>query len=188
MASKKHKQPQRKTLEDLRDKLEAAPSPPAEKSASEKAKTNEQARQILVERLIQEAMERGEFDNLPGKGKPLKFDENPYLEPGQEWAFGLLKRNDFAPEWIERDKEIRKEIAEMRRQLHLAWQQRQNNPANESKWQVALSRFEERLTKLNRKIDAFNLVVPVVSLQRSRLRLADELRRLEKAIDTKSED
>jgi DnaJ family protein C protein 28 len=180
-SSKKHKQLQRKTLEDLRDKLTATSSRPEEKSASEKTKTNEKARQIWVERLIQEAMERGEFDNLPGKGKPLKFDENPYLEPGQEWAFGLLKRNGFAPEWIERDKEIRTEMAELRRQLQLAWQQRQDNPANESKWQAALSRCEERLTKLNRKIDAFNLIVPVVSLQRSRIRLVDELRRLEES-------
>ncbi|WP_068271263.1 DUF1992 domain-containing protein [Aldersonia kunmingensis] len=29
-----------------------------------------------VERLIREATERGEFDNLPGKGKPLNLPEN----------------------------------------------------------------------------------------------------------------
>ena len=29
---------------------------------------------INVNKQIEEAMERGEFANLPGKGKPLKFD------------------------------------------------------------------------------------------------------------------
>jgi DnaJ family protein C protein 28 len=37
----------------------------------------------LVEDLIQESMARGDFDNLPGAGKPLKKDlliENPFVD------------------------------------------------------------------------------------------------------------
>ena len=35
----------------------------------------------LVEDLIQESMQRGEFDNLAGKGKPLKHQaSNPYVD------------------------------------------------------------------------------------------------------------
>jgi hypothetical protein len=44
---------------------------------------------------------------------------------------------------------------------------------------VAVARFEVQLNKLNRKISDFNLIVPIVSKQRARLRLADELRRLQ---------
>ena len=33
----------------------------------------------LVEDLIQEAMSKGEFKNLPGSGKPLKLEQNPFL-------------------------------------------------------------------------------------------------------------
>ena len=36
------------------------------------------ARMHYVEEQIHDAMDRGLFDNLPGYGKPLKFDENPY--------------------------------------------------------------------------------------------------------------
>lgn len=40
-----------------------------------------QAIERLVEDLIQESIARGEFDNLPGSGKPLKFSpENPYVD------------------------------------------------------------------------------------------------------------
>ena len=55
---------------------------------------------------------------------------------------------------------------------------RQANPADEGAWQAAVARFEETLAQLNRKIDDFNLVVPISSCQRVRLRLADELRRV----------
>jgi DnaJ homologue, subfamily C, member 28, conserved domain len=36
----------------------------------------------IVEAMIKEAMERGEFDNLPGKGKPIALTE--YFEPPEE--------------------------------------------------------------------------------------------------------
>jgi hypothetical protein len=32
--------------------------------------------ETLVEKRIREAMEKGEFDNLPGKGEPLDLSEN----------------------------------------------------------------------------------------------------------------
>lgn len=165
--------------------LKPKPYPPAEpshgaqpadsKQAAKQARDRERARQILVEQIIQEAMANGAFDNLPGKGKPLKFEDNPYLEPGQELAYGLLKNNGFAPEWIERNKDIRRDMARLRQRLRRAWQQRSRN---ESKWQAAIAQFEAELVKLNRKIDDFNLIAPSVVVQRPRLRLDNELQRV----------
>lgn len=175
MTLKRDKRQVRQKLTNLPDKLETYQTP-AEEHPPKKPKLDEKQRQMLIERIILEAMEEGKFDNLPGAGKPLEFDDNPYVEPGQALAFGLLKNNGFAPEWIERDKAIRKELEAARKLLRLAWQQRRSNPAHESRWQAALGRFEEGLHKLNRKIDDFNLIVPVLSCQRPRLRLADEVR------------
>lgn len=42
-----------------------------------------------IERQIREATERGEFDNLPGAGKPLRGIENP--DPDW-WVKGMLER------------------------------------------------------------------------------------------------
>ncbi len=124
-------------------------------------------------------MSNGEFDNLPGAGKPFRFNKNPYLEPGQEWAFGLLQRNGFAPEWIERNKTIRRNLDAARRQLKSAWEYRANNPHDETLWQQAISRFTQRLEKLNLEIDAYNLMAPTLPTHRRRIKLEDELRRLE---------
>jgi DnaJ family protein C protein 28 len=172
----------KKTTRPVRAKIEileklAEPQPPAEKQSAREAARRERERADLVERRIQEAMANGEFDNLRGKGKPFVFNTNPYLDPAQELAFGLLQHNNLAPEWIERDKEIRQEMKTIRTRLKRAWLDYQAHPGQEAAWQAEVGRFEESLKKLNRKIDDFNLVVPFVSGQRFRLRLEDELRR-----------
>jgi len=173
--SKPHR---RKRLETLQSDLLDRQVPDRRSGKSDRAQT-EAEQQALVERRIQEAMAEGAFDHLPGKGKPLNLKRNPYQESGQDLAFGLLKNNGLAPEWIERDKEIRRELEAAREQLRLARSRRRAGPAGDPTWQAALAGFEARLAKLNRKIDDFNLVVPLVSKQRPHLRLARELRRLE---------
>ena len=35
----------------------------------------------LIDQRIREAMERGEFDDLPGKGEPIDTSENPFEDP-----------------------------------------------------------------------------------------------------------
>jgi Domain of unknown function (DUF1992) len=47
-----------------------------------------------VERRIREATERGEFDNLPGAGKPIPELDKPHDELW--WVREKLRREDFA--------------------------------------------------------------------------------------------
>ena len=63
-----------------------------------------------VDRAIEEAKERGEFDNLPGHGKPLRIESNPYA-PELDLAHSVLKNADMAPRWIELNREIEAELA-----------------------------------------------------------------------------
>jgi DnaJ family protein C protein 28 len=178
---KREKRHWRERLNALPDKLEDYQKPqtetPKEERPGERRPMTPDERAFLVEQRIQEAMAQGAFDNLPGQGKPLDLKKNPYLEPGMELAYNLLQNNGFAPEWIERDKSIRKELDTIRRRLQAAWQQRRGKPNHEARWQAAVADFTQRLAKLNRQIDDFNLVVPILSLQRSRLQLEDELQR-----------
>ncbi|MEW6402977.1 MAG: DUF1992 domain-containing protein [Chloroflexota bacterium] len=54
-----------------------------------------------VEAIIREAQERGDFDNLPGKGKPL--DLNAYFETPAELrnAYAMLRNAGMVPAEIE---------------------------------------------------------------------------------------
>ena len=59
-----------------------------------------------VDKLIGDAQERGDFDDLPGHGKPLRIDEAPFAG-GLEIGFGILKNAGVAPYWVELEKEMR---------------------------------------------------------------------------------
>ena len=67
----------------------------------------------IVEELIKKAQERGEFDNLPGKGKPI--DLSAYFEVPEEVrvAQSVLENAGFQS----REVELLHEIAELRRIL-----------------------------------------------------------------------
>jgi hypothetical protein len=66
-----------------------------------------------IEEKIRQAIERGEFDNLEGKGKPL--DLTTYFNTPEElrMAYAMLKSNQFIPEEVE----MLKEIAALKEQL-----------------------------------------------------------------------
>ena len=61
----------------------------------------------IVERKIQEALERGEFDNLPGRGKPLLLEEDSHIPEELRVAYKILKNADCLPPELEAKKEIR---------------------------------------------------------------------------------
>jgi hypothetical protein len=70
----------------------------------------------IVETLIKEAQERGEFDNLPGKGKPIDLTE--YFETPEEVrvAYSVLKNAGITA----REVDLLKEIAELKERLAAA--------------------------------------------------------------------
>lgn len=59
-----------------------------------------------IEQKIREAIARGEFDNLPGSGKPLDLDAYFNTPEDLRMAFSILKSNDFVPDEVELFKEI----------------------------------------------------------------------------------
>jgi hypothetical protein len=60
----------------------------------------------LVEEKIKAAMAEGEFDNLPGKGKPLDLDDYFAAPEDMRVAFSMLKNAGFIPEQAELLKEV----------------------------------------------------------------------------------
>jgi hypothetical protein len=70
----------------------------------------------IVEDRIQRAQEEGAFDNLPGKGMPLKLDDDSCVPEDLRLAFKVLKNSGCLP--IEM--ELRKEIFNVRQLLNAA--------------------------------------------------------------------
>src|SRR5258706_8696979 len=64
------------------------------------------SREKLIDRQIGEAQAEGAFDDLPFQGEPLPLVDD---SAAGDWAlaYRMLKGANFAPPWIETDKEIR---------------------------------------------------------------------------------
>ncbi|PLT32969.1 DnaJ family domain-containing protein [Bacillus sp. V5-8f] len=62
---------------------------------------------IVAEDKIRKAIQDGEFDHLPGKGKPLVIDEMPGIPPELRMAYRMLKNAGMLEE---ADNGYRKEL------------------------------------------------------------------------------
>ncbi|KAG8147268.1 putative DnaJ-like subfamily C member 28-like protein [Naja naja] len=134
---------------------------------SKKAKIT-QAIERLVEDLIQESMAKGDFDNLSGKGKPLqKFSDCPHIDPMTHNLNRILIDNGYQPEWILIQKEIRETIEKLRKTI-TASRNKVGDPMTiqkEEQWKEVCEEFRENIKILNKRINDFNLVVPILSRQ-----------------------
>ncbi|KAL2716547.1 dnaJ subfamily C member 28 [Vespula squamosa] len=124
----------------------------------------------LVEDLIQEAMNKGEFSDLPGIGKPLKNINrpNPYVDFTTHKLNQVLIENGFTPEWIQLSKEIREETTELQKLLIEARNELGLIPLNleeKRSWTNTIENLKPFTKKLNNKIDKYNLLVPILQKQ-----------------------
>ncbi|MGC8736932.1 MAG: DnaJ family domain-containing protein [Dissulfurimicrobium sp.] len=64
----------------------------------------------MAEKRIREAMERGDFDNIKGKGRPLVYEDDSFVPPDLRMAYKILKNAGFLPPELQEGKEIRTAI------------------------------------------------------------------------------
>lgn len=108
-----------------------------------------------VERQIREAMERGAFRDLPGKGKPLLLEDWSLVPEEMRLAYHVMKNQGFLPDWIEAGREIDAERARL------------------TLGEAGGHARGEEIRALNRKIFEYNLRVPLPALQKPMLSLDD---------------
>ncbi|XP_044015470.1 dnaJ homolog subfamily C member 28 [Aphidius gifuensis] len=131
----------------------------------------------LVEDYIQEAMQRGEFRDLPGAGKPLKdrtSSQSPYVDFVTYKLNEILIDNGFTPEWIQLSKEIREEIKQLEENLYDARTNFGSLPfssEDEASWKIILKSTEPLINQINKKINKYNLLVPIIQKQMIQINL-----------------
>jgi hypothetical protein len=60
----------------------------------------------LIEEHIRQATKRGDFDNLPGAGKPLDLGEDAHLPAELRMAYRVLKNAGYLPEELQQIQDI----------------------------------------------------------------------------------
>jgi hypothetical protein len=119
-----------------------------------------------IDKIIREAREAGAFDNLPGKGKPLRFEDDSLVPEDQRMANRLLKNNGFTLDWIEISRELDREWEKIRAAVDKARAERAAGRLNQSEWHAAAKQAGEKIRKLNLRIIGYNLRVPHEQFQR----------------------
>lgn len=123
-----------------------------------------------VGRQIEEAQKKGYFDNLAGKGKPLKLDRYPSGSPETDAAFKILNDNDFMLPWMEKGQQIDRILEEARRALALTWDLVQRSDTGDAwvreEWDRAIAVFRARIAQANRLTRDYNLEIPSLRLER----------------------
>jgi DnaJ family protein C protein 28 len=119
----------------------------------------------LTEKKLREAIENGEFDNLPGKGEPVDLQENPFEDPDLRVVHRLLRNAGFAPAWIEERKDIDVELERAQTKLLRAWELF-GERKSESEWERNVKEFREKVAELNQRVRIYNLKAPAAVFQR----------------------
>ena len=141
----------------------------------------------LINRRIEEAMQRGDFDNLRGKGKPLDVNPEPHVPPELQMANSLLKNNDLSPAWISDRAAVLGVIERFRTRLAEAaadFAQARAEATTPQRlqqldelWGRYVEAWRAEVQEINKRILTQNLKQPVTFLEIFPLRLEDELRR-----------
>ena len=119
--------------------------------------------ELVAERKIQDAMEAGEFDNLPGKGQPLDLDVNPFEPPHQRAANRILKNARALPEWLQLEKDIERErevLHTSRERARRTLRQARSAATRERIIERFLQEHRERIDLLNTLILRYNYIAP----------------------------
>ncbi len=140
-----------------------------------------------IEDKIRAAQEKGLFDNLSGKGKPLPDRRNPFLPEEEQLAYDLLRDSGHTLPWIEEGREIDARIEKARRLLQRRYRwylaERDRHPGHEllmleQVWRGYRQAFEAEIKAINDSIRLYNLKAPTLSLHKNILILAEEYERL----------
>lgn len=140
----------------------------------------------LIDDLIQDGQEKGVFDNLKGKGKPLNLSSGLFGEE-KKLAHELLKDNKLTPVWINNRNQVIEETKQLRHEIQTLWVRyerefriitdRRHRDNLTLRWDDACLDWEARISKLNKLIDDYNLKRPISSLELYKLSLERELNR-----------
>lgn len=129
--------------------------------------------QILIDQKIRESIGDGDVSHLPGAGKPLNLDDDPYTPSDQRSAFKIMKENNVVPDWMMVGKALEQAEEKLHKQIesrathyqrHLADGRRKDSILEETKiensWNTYIEEFTDRVERLNKEILLYNLSVP----------------------------
>ncbi len=122
----------------------------------------------LVEEQIREAIARGDYDNLPGRGRPQDLRINPHVHPDDRMAHDMLAAQGYALPWIEERRDLLRDRDRLLTSLRTAWERHGGalptaaaRARERARWIAAVAAFRRDADALNARIRSHNHTVPL---------------------------
>jgi len=129
-----------------------------------------------VERQIREAIELGDFDDLPGKGKPIDFGvANPYEDSSACVIRRILRDNECSHPMVEAVRALDAQLDAMRHRLRAA-REACVRTGSERVWKDAVEWFRREAAEWNALVFVHNLKAPAAIFQRLKIDTDAEIR------------
>lgn len=129
---------------------------------------------MIAEEKIREALRRGDFDHLPGTGKPLHLEDDDRVPQDWRLAYHLLQTNGLTLPWIAEGREIEDDWQALLSRTRATVSSSMVQSLGEEEKQD----FLKQVAGLNQRIRHFNLSVPLERFQRRLLDGERELARI----------
>lgn len=124
-----------------------------------------------IDEHIQDALRKGQFENLPGTGKPLKLDNDAHVPEAMRMANKLMRDNDLLPEWVAQSKDLDAEREKLLANTRRIAQRGVTGG-------TAFDGLREAAKKHNSRVLSYNLKVPQGVAHKRHFDLEQELRKL----------
>jgi hypothetical protein len=125
----------------------------------------------LVDKQIREAVARGDYANLPGRGRPQDLRVNPHVHPDDRMAHDMLAAQGFGLPFIEERRDLLRDRSALLASLRAAWERHAALPTaaarvrERPRWDAAAARFRRDAAALNARIRSHNHTVPVPGMR-----------------------
>lgn len=113
-----------------------------------------------IDKIIREARDSGAFENLPGKGKPLNWENDQNVPEHLRMAHHVLHNSGYTLDWIELGRQLDAEYDTLRQRLDQARRAKEEGRLDVALWFVAVDDFKEKVRALNRRLLGYNVRIP----------------------------
>eukprot|EP00043_Microstomoeca_roanoka_P004378 m.49277 g.49277 ORF g.49277 m.49277 type:complete len:387 (-) comp12462_c1_seq5:93-1253(-) len=143
-------------------------------TATESLKQPKKSIGQIVEEQIQAAMQRGDFANLKGHGKPLQREETTGTDAFERTLNRIVRNAGYIPEWAELQRDIDKQCGEvfslLRRWLKSYKLDHHFQPHTvDQLMELDRQTLLEEVGRINNNISRYNLIAPGMYVQKVQL-------------------
>lgn len=140
----------------------------------------------IIEERIALARRNGQFDHLPGRGKPIDLEsddrKNPFITHTEFFMHRMIKAQGHVPPWIDLGKEIEEDEEKLRAEMRELWGRCVASESSVSHgegvyFEKGKKWAELRCEEINRKVRRFNVEAPRGIPQKTRVSVDEELNR-----------